>query len=158
MSEWGVALIAAGAAVAGSVVTGWFGRSAGLRQAEAARRAGDRQAEALLESVRMTLRGEEQQRALALRRQIYAEFLAAVEAKVLVERANRGTGEEELVLRRAHSAVVLEGPTEVTATASRVVEALRRHQPADAVHRAKLEFIAAAQQAVNPPPQGPSAT
>ncbi|MCN9240230.1 hypothetical protein NGF19_05385 [Streptomyces sp. RY43-2] len=151
MSEWGVALIAAGAAIAGSVVTGWFGRSAGVRQAEAARCAGDRQADALLESVRMTLRGEDRRRALALRRQIYAEFLAAVEARVVAERTNRRTGDEELALRRAHSAVVLEGPTEVADAAGRVVDGLRRHQSADDVHRVKLEFIAVAQQEVNPP-------
>ncbi|MGW6459925.1 hypothetical protein ACWF94_29025 [Streptomyces sp. NPDC055078] len=60
MSQWGIALIAAGSAVAGGAVTGWFTRSAGHRQAEAARHAGDRQADALLATVQATL--DEQRR------------------------------------------------------------------------------------------------
>jgi hypothetical protein len=62
MGELGVALIAAGSAVAGSVVTGWFTRSAGQRQAAAAQHAGDRQADALLQTVRALSRHLQQPR------------------------------------------------------------------------------------------------
>jgi len=90
MSELATTLIAAGSATAGGIVTGWYTRSAGIRQAAAARHAGERQADALLASVRMTLQGEAAQRALALRRQVYADFLGAVEARILAERTGRG--------------------------------------------------------------------
>ncbi|MFD9398355.1 hypothetical protein ACFWA4_05980 [Streptomyces sp. NPDC060011] len=83
MSEWGIALIAAGSAVAGSIVTGWYTRSAGLRQAEAAKHAGDRQADALLRTVQDTLVEQRRARLEESRRDTYVEFLkAAHEATV----------------------------------------------------------------------------
>ncbi|MFF0964077.1 hypothetical protein ACWDQO_36090 [Streptomyces sp. NPDC003703] len=150
MGEWGIALIAAGSAIVGSVVTGWYGRSAGVRQAEAARHAGDRQAEALLESVRMTLRGADGQRAVALRRQVYAEFLGAAEARLLTERSGRGGGggDHELSLQRAYAGVVLEGPPEAAAAANGLLEGLRRHDSPDELHRAKAAFVEEARRAV----------
>ncbi|MFB7654041.1 MULTISPECIES: hypothetical protein [unclassified Streptomyces] len=150
MGEWGIALLAAGAAIVGSVVTGWFSRGAGQRQAQAARDAADRQAEALLESVRMTLRGADGQRAIALRRQVYAEFLCAVETRILAERSGRGDGDEELLLQRAYAGVVLEGPEEVVAAARGFIDSLARHQALDRVQEARTAFIAAAQRAVAP--------
>ncbi|MEV7089488.1 hypothetical protein AB0O07_26960 [Streptomyces sp. NPDC093085] len=155
MAEWGVALIAAGAAIVSGVVTGWYGRSAGLRQAEAARQAAvlqaeaarqasDRQAEALLASVRMTLRAEADHRALALRRRTYADFLAAAEDRILAERGGRGPAEGDAPLQRALGAVLLEGPSEAVEAARHLVDCLRRHEKPDEVRRAKLAFVAVA--------------
>ncbi|MFJ8491278.1 hypothetical protein ACIRBZ_23435 [Streptomyces sp. NPDC094038] len=149
MSEWATTLIAAGAAIAGGIVTGWYTRSAGIRQAAAARHAGDRQADALLASVRMTLQGEAAQRALALRRQVYAEFLGAAEARILAERSGRGRADDEVLLQRALGGVVLEGPIEVAAAAGRLVDCLRRHEAPDDLHRAKLAFVEEAQRAAH---------
>ncbi|MGW0683796.1 hypothetical protein ACWD2L_10595 [Streptomyces sp. NPDC002754] len=149
MSDWGVALIAAGSAIAGSVVTGWYGRSAGIRQAEAARHSGDRQADALLTSVRMTLGADEQRAAREARRATYAEFLAAAESGIVAERTGLGTAEDEPRLYRASSAVALEGPSPVAEAAVAVVEALRRHDTQDDLRRAKDAFIAAAREDLN---------
>ncbi|GAU68774.1 putative hypothetical protein [Streptomyces sp. NBRC 110611] len=152
MSEWGIALIAAGSAIAGSVVTGWYSRSSGIRQAEAARHAGDRQADALVESVRLTIRAEARQRSLALRRQTYAEFLGAAEAGILTERTGRGASGDQAGLQRALGGVVLEGSPEVAAAAHHLVDCLRRHEAPDDLHRAKLAFVSAAQECLNAPP------
>ncbi|MGW0756031.1 hypothetical protein ACWD1Y_06000 [Streptomyces sp. NPDC002814] len=149
MSEWGVALIAAGSAIAGSIVTGWYARSSGLRQAEAARHAGDRQADALLESVRLTIQSEQVQRSLAQRRQIYVEFLGAAEARVLTERTGRGGSDDEALLQRALGAVVLEGPPEAAAAARHLVDCLRRHESPDDIDRAKSVFVSVVQGLLN---------
>ncbi|MGW8378378.1 hypothetical protein [Streptomyces sp. ODS28] len=141
MNDWATALIAAGSAIAGSVVTGWYTRSAGFRQAAAARHAGDRQADAVLESVRMTLRAEADQRALALRRQTYADFLAAAEAKI-----RRGQADDDVALQRALGGVLLEGPAEATAAAQHLVDCLRRHKKPDELKDAKLAFVEVAQE------------
>ncbi|MEV2193194.1 hypothetical protein AB0I02_19740 [Streptomyces phaeochromogenes] len=153
MSDWGIALIAAGSAIAGSVVTGWYARSAGIRQATAARHAGDRQADAmreqadaLLESVRMTLRAESGHREFALRRQTYAEFLGAAEARILTERNGRGQPDDDVVLQRALGGVLLEGPPEAAAAAEHLVNCLRRRVTHDELKHAKLAFVAVAQE------------
>ncbi|MFF4606033.1 hypothetical protein ACFY12_25240 [Streptomyces sp. NPDC001339] len=151
MSEWGIALITAGSAIAGSVVTGWYSRSSGIRQAEAARHAGDRQADALVESVRLTVQAEARQRSLALRRQTYAEFLGAAETRILTERTGRGTSDDEALLQRALGGVALEGPPEVAAAAHHLVACLRRHESLDDLHRAKLAFVSAAQECLDDP-------
>ncbi|MFI7008621.1 hypothetical protein [Streptomyces sp. NPDC050145] len=148
MSEWAVALIAAGAALAGSVVTGWYGRSAGIRQAEAARHAGERQADALLASVRLTLSGEARLRAQELRRRTYTEFLAAADDRLLAERTGRGQGGDEAALHRAAGAVELEGPDEVAGAARALVAALRRHASPDDLRDAKRQFTEAARTAL----------
>ncbi|MFI1726886.1 hypothetical protein [Streptomyces sp. NPDC020489] len=127
-------------------VTGWYGRSAGLRQAEAARHAGDRQADALLESVRLTIQSEQVQRSLAQRRQIYVEFLGAAEARALTERTGKGGSDDEALLQRTLSAVVLEGPPGVAAAARHLVDCLRRHELPDDVDRAKSAFVAVVQE------------
>ncbi|KIZ19693.1 hypothetical protein SNA_00450 [Streptomyces natalensis ATCC 27448] len=151
MSEWGVALIAAGSAIAGSVVTGWYSRSAGIRQAEAARHAGDRQADALVESVRLTTQAEARQRSLALRRQTYVEFLGAAEARILTDRTGRGASDDEALLQRALSGVALEGPPEIAAAAHHLVDCLRRHEPPDDLQHAKQAFVSAAQECLHDP-------
>ncbi|MGX1671081.1 hypothetical protein [Streptomyces sp. NPDC055400] len=149
MGEWGIALVAAGAAIAGSIVTGWYTRNAGIQQAAAARHAGDRQADALLDSVRLTLRGEADQRGSARRRQVYAEFLGAAEARILTERTGRGQADDEIVLQRALGGVVLEGPAEVAHAATVFVDGLRRHLALDDLDRAKLAFVAEARRTLN---------
>ncbi|GGK90164.1 hypothetical protein [Streptomyces flaveus] len=145
MSDWGIALIAAGSAIAGSIVTGWYARSAGIRQAAAARHAGERQADALLESVRMTLRAESDHREFALRRQTYAEFLGAAETRILTERNGRGQA-DDVLLQRALGGVLLEGPPDAAAAAQHLVDCLRRHERPDELKRAKLAFVSVAQE------------
>lgn len=147
MSDWGIALIAAGSAIAGSVVTGWYARSAGIRQAAAARHAGDRQAEALLESVRMTLRAEAGHREFVLRRQTYAEFLGAAEARILTERNGRGQADDDALLQRALGGVLLEGPPEAAEAAQHLVDRLRSHERPDELQRAKRAFVSVAHRA-----------
>ncbi|MGW1963615.1 hypothetical protein ACWCPD_25705 [Streptomyces sp. NPDC001935] len=113
MSEWGGALIAAGSAVAGSIVTGWYTRSAGLRQAEAAKHAGDRQADALLRTVQETLNEQRWARIEDRRHTTYSEFQDAAEEVARDPRNN------DLVpaLHRALSRVWIEGPDAVTGAA-----------------------------------------
>ncbi|WP_425825489.1 hypothetical protein [Streptomyces fractus] len=149
MSDWGVALIAAGSAIAGSVVTGWYGRSAGIRQADASRHAGDRQADALLTSVRMTLGADERRSAREARRATYAEFLAAAETGIVAERTGLGTPEDAPRLHRALSAVTLEGPPTVAEAARQVVDSLRRHVRQDELREKKEAFIEVAREDLN---------
>ncbi|WP_329400136.1 hypothetical protein [Streptomyces melanogenes] len=146
MSDWGIAMIAAGSAVAGSVVTGWYARSAGIRQATAARHAGDRQADALLESVRMTLSAESGHREIARRRQTYAEFLGAAETRILTERNDRGQPDDDALLQRALSGVLLEGPPQAAEAAQHLADCLRRHERPDELNRAKLAFVSVARE------------
>ncbi|MFJ9851124.1 hypothetical protein [Streptomyces sp. NPDC101150] len=154
MGEWGIALIAAGAALAGSLVTGWYTRSAGTRQAEAARHAGDRQADALLETVRLTLQEQRAVRVLDLRRQTYVAFLEAAEVVMLTSRTGIGVSGDGAALQRAFGAVALEGPVEVARAAGEVVDGLRRQQSPDHLERAKREFVSAAQAALDLPAPG----
>ena len=153
MSDWGIALIAAGSAIAGSVVTGWYARAAGIRQAAAARHAGDRQADALLESVRMTLHADSGHRAFAVRRQAYAEFLGAAEARILTERNGRGKADDEALLQRALSGVLLEGPPDAAAAAQHLVDSLRRHESPDELKHAKMAFLSVARECCQPRPR-----
>jgi hypothetical protein len=127
MSDWGIALIAA-----------------------AARHAGDRQADALLESVRMTLRAESGHREFALRRQTYADFLGAADAKILTERTGRGQAEDDVLLQRTLGGVLLEGPVEAAAAAQHLVDCLRRHERPDELTRAKMAFVSVAQECCRP--------
>lgn len=153
MSEWGIALIAAGAALGGSMITGWYARVAGGRQAEAARHAGDRQADALLDTVRMTLEEQRAVRVLDLRRQTYLGFLEAAETAILTRRTGAGTEDERARLQRAFGALQLEGPADVARTGQELLDSLRR-EPAtslDDLERAKRAFVAAAQAALNSP-------
>src|SRR5690349_15328312 len=113
MSEWGAALIAAGSAVAGSIVTGWYTRSAGFRQADAAKHAGDRQADALLSTVQATLDDQRLTRVADRRRQTYITFLE------IADDLSRNTQDREL-FRRMNIALVhvsIEGPQHVVAAA-----------------------------------------
>jgi hypothetical protein len=148
MSEWGVALIAASSALAGSLITGWFTRSAGNRQADAARHAGNRQADALLDTVRMTMQEQRAVRLLDLRRQTYVQFLEAAEVAILTRSTGEGHANDHPTLQRAYGAVSLEGPPEVTARAKRLVERLLRCQSLDDLEDARLSFVEAAHGAL----------
>ncbi|MGW2016765.1 hypothetical protein [Streptomyces sp. NPDC001927] len=75
MSEWGIALIAAGSAILGSVTTGFFAWKAGHRQAAAAEAAGNAQANALIATVQATLDEQRRTRAVDQRRQVYVQLL-----------------------------------------------------------------------------------
>jgi hypothetical protein len=147
MSEWGIALIAAGSAVAGSLVTGWYSRSAGVQQAEAARHAGDRQADALLETVRLTLHDQAVVHMLDVRRQTYLQFLDALEAELAARSGRAATG-DAAALRRALAAVTLQGPPDVAGAAEQTAAALRRHNGPGEAESAKDAFIAKAQAAL----------
>ncbi|MFE7617674.1 hypothetical protein [Streptomyces sp. NPDC057496] len=151
MSELGIALIAAGSAITGGVATGWFTRSAGFRQAEAARQAGDRQADALLETVRMTLREQATVRLSDIRRQTYVRFLGVAEERIRTERTGRGRGDDDALLESALGEVVLEGPAEVAAAARNVVDRLRRHESPDSLLSAKEDFVTAAREVLSAP-------
>ncbi|MER0244372.1 hypothetical protein AAHZ94_20680 [Streptomyces sp. HSW2009] len=149
MSEWSIALIAAGSALAGSLATGWFTRSAGARQAEAARHAGDRQADALLDTVRMTLLDQRAVRLLDLRRQTYVRFLEAAETSALVRRTGEREAGERAALQRAFGAVRLEGPDAVVDAAREVVGLVRREGSPDELDRARQRFIAECRTALD---------
>ncbi|MFE4533690.1 hypothetical protein ACFRKB_01305 [Streptomyces scopuliridis] len=151
MSEWGIALIAAGSALVGSLITGWFTRTAGGRQAEAARHAGDRQADAVLDTVRATLEEQRAVRVLDLRRQTYVRFLECAEVVSLSRRTGHGQPGDGPALQRAFVAVLLEGPEEVSGAARRLVDSLRGSPSPDDLDQARSEFIDAARGTLSPP-------
>ncbi|UGQ13984.1 hypothetical protein LO772_10485 [Yinghuangia sp. ASG 101] len=136
MGELGTALIAAGAALMGGTITGWFAHRAGRQQAAAARHAGDRQADALLESVRIqaeaTLAAVRLQlddgrdaQAYMQRRRCYGQFIEAVDAWG-ADIASPGTaGGDRREAERAFGAVAFEGPAEVTERAREIMRFLR---------------------------------
>ncbi|MDX2705817.1 hypothetical protein PV350_23575 [Streptomyces sp. PA03-6a] len=130
MSELGIALIAAGSALAGGALTGWFTRSAGQRQAEAARHAGDRQADALLHTVQATLDEQRRARVEEHRRSAYSGLLMAVEELEneqppnhgMVTERPRATGYElRTAVMAAMQRVRLEGPMTVVLAGSEMV-------------------------------------
>ncbi|WP_445279660.1 hypothetical protein [Streptomyces sp. DSM 118148] len=123
MSEWGVALIAAGSAVAGSIVTGWYTRSAGIRQAEAAKHAGDRQADALLHTVQATLDEQRRTRIDERRRHVYTEFLKVAEDIAWLDASDT---QSLTALLRALSGVSLEGPLTVEGAAHQLAQSVKR--------------------------------
>ncbi|MFE7566840.1 hypothetical protein ACFU76_07730 [Streptomyces sp. NPDC057539] len=154
MSEWGIALIAAGSALVGSLITGWFTRTAGGRQAEAARHAGDRQADAVLDTVRATLEEQRAVRVLDLRRQTYVRFLESAEVVSLSWRTGHDQPGDRPALQRAFVAVLLEGPEDVSRAARRLVDCLRDASSPDDLDHARSEFIDAARGTLSPPGGG----
>ncbi|MDT3399123.1 hypothetical protein RKE29_21160 [Streptomyces sp. B1866] len=148
MSDWGIALIAAGSALLASAIGGWYGRAAGVRQAEAARYAADRQADALLGTLRATLADQRAVRLLDLRRQTYVQFLHAVEAVALARRSGDGQAADRRAAHQAFAAVLLEGPADVARAARQVLDALRGDGRADDVERARALFTEAARAAL----------
>lgn len=148
MGEWGIALIAAGAALLGSVVTGWYTRGAGDRQAEAARHAGDRQADALLDTVRATLDDQRAARLLGNRRETYVRFVTAVESVHTAVRTGEGSPADRPELRRALAAVSLEGPPEVHRLARALAESLDDRAGLRAYAERDERFLRAAREAL----------
>lgn len=110
MSEWVSAAIGAGSAVFGGVVTGWFTRSAGHRQADAAVHAGNRQADALIATVQATLDEQRYARTLDRRREVYAQFLDAMRQFTLLMSRD---SDDLLRVAHARNLVSLEGPPAV---------------------------------------------
>lgn len=127
MGDLGIALIAAGAALAGSALTGLFTIAAGRRQAAAARYAGDEQARAVIDTVNRTLDEQRAARIEAARRQVYTQFLMAFdEALHLLRPRNPGSARRSGLekVNTQHGLVELEGPEAVHLAASVMVEAL----------------------------------
>ncbi|MFE5589197.1 hypothetical protein [Streptomyces sp. NPDC056549] len=148
MSEWGIALIAAGSAVLGSIVTGFFAWKAGHRQASAAEAAGQAQAAALISTVQATLDEQRRARVVEQRRQVYAQMLTegtALESDPHLERAP---------MAEAFSLVRLEGPVEVAVAAfvyRKAVEQAcfqRTEASREGLRAARNAFIHAAQNAI----------
>ncbi|MFI9719773.1 hypothetical protein ACIHFE_08970 [Streptomyces sp. NPDC052396] len=126
MSEVGIALIAAGSALAGSLVTGWFSRSA----------------------ARMMLLDQRRVRGLEQRRQSYLRFLEAVEVRLLTRWTGEGQGSDRFELQRALGAVLLEGPSEVVRAAREMERRLRGEGTPDGLEGAREEFVRAARRAL----------
>jgi hypothetical protein len=148
MSEWQIALIAAGAAVLGSAVTGFFAWKAGHRQAAAAEAAGHAQAGALVSTVQATLDEQRRARAAEQRRQTYAQMITAV-----TRWKGRAAGGEEPVIQ-AYNLVRLEGPAAVAAAARDYMDAAKQMNEHwdeahnDALRTAENAFIHASQNAI----------
>ncbi|MER5966803.1 hypothetical protein [Streptomyces sp. NPDC002057] len=124
MNEWGIALIAAGAAILGSAVTGFFAWKAGHRQAAAAETAGQAQANALISTVQATLDEQRKVRAAEQRRQTYAAMLAA--ATEWETGPQNHDPELATATQQAHALLRLEGPPEVAGAAERYMAAVWR--------------------------------
>lgn len=160
MSEWQIALIAAGAAVLGSAVTGFFAWKAGHRQAAAAEAAGHAQAGALVSTVQATLDEQRRARAADRRRQVYAQFLSAADEANLA--AYPGSQHDTLAagarLFQAQGAVDLEGPAslqEAAYSVAHTISLLRtargaeaESQAAEGISLARAVFIRLAQEAI----------
>ncbi|TXS50155.1 hypothetical protein [Streptomyces sp. t39] len=114
MSELMAAVIGGGAAVIGGMVTGWFSRDAGHRQAAAAEAAGTRQAEALIATVQATLDEQRRVRRLDERRRAYTAFLDATK---LPDGTAESCREKYAAMDAALSWLHLEGPLEVVQAA-----------------------------------------
>ncbi|MEU9865204.1 hypothetical protein AB0D99_30495 [Streptomyces sp. NPDC047971] len=153
MSEWGIALIAAGAAIAGSVATGFFAWKAGHRQAAAAEAAGHAQANALIATVQATLDEQRRARAIEQRRQVYVQFLDAAGrftngTGVLLQATPSAAYPEDV--RAALFTVILEGPPSVADAARDLVQSLAERRPApDSREAAQNRFIEAARHALD---------
>lgn len=142
MSEWGIALIAAGSAILGSMVTGWFAWKAGHRQAAAAEAAGREQAAALISTVQATLDEQRRARVLDQRRQTYVEFLDAAQCCQLDR-----TNETHSRLLRAESMMYVEGPQSVAAAASQYAGHVLSSAPAE-TEGARVAYLMAVHTAL----------
>ncbi|MEU6979605.1 hypothetical protein [Streptomyces sp. NPDC046371] len=156
MGEWKIALIAAGAAILGSLVTGFFAWLAGHRQAAGAEAAGTAQANALIATVQATLQEQRRSRLLEQRRQAYVQFLTGA------DEGNQAAGRpfvsrRELTPRMAEglAALQLEGPQAVADAGDTYVRTILdaasngRSPNENAVRVARHEFLCAARDALN---------
>ncbi|XVV34974.1 hypothetical protein ACQPXT_13400 [Streptomyces sp. CA-100214] len=152
MGDLWIALIAAGAALAGSALTGWFTARAGRRQAVAAERAGEKQAEAVILTVTQTLDEQRIARAQDVRRAAYANFLMTAE-HAYTERQAESESQCERFLpsqdyRAALASVQIEGPREVERVAVILFMSLRDERWAAGFPLARANFICAARRAL----------
>ncbi|MFF5639632.1 hypothetical protein [Streptomyces sp. NPDC012825] len=97
-------MIAAGSAILGSAVAGFFAWRAGHRQAAAAEAAGQAQAGALIATVQVTLDEQRRAREDERRRKVYADLLIAGQAWQL------GDSDGENKTLSAFHVVEMEGP------------------------------------------------
>ncbi|WP_406066090.1 hypothetical protein OG462_41305 [Streptomyces sp. NBC_01077] len=148
MTEWGFALIAAGSAILGSAVTGFFAWKAGHRQAAAAEAAGNAQANALIASVQTTLDAQRRARAVDQRRQVYVQLLEACQAWQVNREPDAGVR-----MLSAVQLVSLEGPVDVE-EAGRQYAAASEGSSRDAEQRRRIDrlrerYIEAARRALD---------
>ncbi|MEU9998099.1 hypothetical protein [Streptomyces sp. NPDC050848] len=173
MSEWGIALIAAGSAILGSITTGFFAWKAGHRQAAAAEAAGLAQASALISTVQATLDEQRRVRALEQRRRVYIDYYTAVEEFYFSSTRGPLDAPDRLAaLSRtvaARSLVEVEGPQPVVEAAEALFAALVARAwddtpPApedDSVPSSRVGYLDAVREALErgdgtlqPPPTG----
>ncbi len=152
MGDLGIALIAAGSALAGSGLTGLFTILAGRRQAAAAQYAGDKQATAVLVSVQQTLDEQRVARLQDARRNVYASFVASAEQEA--DKRSQGAfaqvSQNVMDVDIALSLVKLEGPPDVYDKARRAHFVLGVENFTMGSFEAKLgAFIDAAQEVLN---------
>ncbi|AKJ14414.1 hypothetical protein ABB07_31485 [Streptomyces incarnatus] len=142
MNEWlialSAALIGAGSALGGSVIS-----------ARSTRAAGERQAEAALEALRLSAEEQRAARVHDQRRQAYVRFLDAVGAVTETRRTGAGRPDDRTDLQRALDVVQLEGPAEVAAAARALVDPVRRDARPDALDGAREAFLEAARRALH---------
>ncbi len=142
MNEWLIALLAAligaGAALGGSVIS-----------ARSTREAGERQAAAALEALRLSTAEQRAARVHDQRRQAYARFLESVGAVAETRRTGEGRPGDRTDLQRAHDLVLLEGPGEVATAATALLEQVRRDARPDALDRAREAFLEQARTALH---------
>lgn len=145
MSDWGIALIAAGAAILGSIVTGFFAWKAGHRQAAAAEAAGQAQAAALVSTVQATLDEQRRIRAVEQRRQAYASLLTAGMEYQTDPNALNGRK-----LLAAYGLVEFEGPVTVVTIAREYVTTAHSSSTSDlsSVLAVRDRYLAAARRAL----------
>ncbi|MFD3336156.1 hypothetical protein ACFWV1_26435 [Streptomyces sp. NPDC058700] len=147
MSEWGIALIAAGSAILGSIVTGFFAWKAGHRQAAAAEAAGQAQAAALISTVQATLDEQRRARITERRRQAYLEMLLAARECQISRSA-----ENAAKALKASEELSLEGPEVVYQAALRYARAAIAAPSSDSTNRAeaaRLAYLDATRRALN---------
>ncbi|MGV9357421.1 hypothetical protein [Streptomyces misionensis] len=141
MNEWLIALLAAligaGSALGGSVIS-----------ARSTRAAGERQAEAALEALRLSVAEQRAGRLDDQRRQAYVRFLEAAGAVAETRRTGEGRPGDRTDLRRAHDLVLLEGPAEVAVAATALVDQVRRGGRPDVLDTAREAFLEAARAAL----------
>lgn len=164
MGELQIALIAAGSALAGSGLTGWFTALAGRRQAVAAEYAGEKQAEALILTVRQTLDEQRIARVQDVRRAAYADFLMAADHAYAERDAPLVYGPQPerptppKSFRTALASVAIEGPAEVERCAVALLLSLEDERWRAGFPLGRANFVAAARRALGnwDPAQGSS--
>jgi hypothetical protein len=148
MSEWGIAAIAAGSAILGSITTGFFAWKAGHRQAEGAEAAGQAQANALIATVQATLDEQRRARAADQRRQVYLEFLEAAQCAQVESTLETGSR-----VLRAESMVELEGPDSVVLAARAYAQLVLKRDPTEedktAAEDARCTYIEVAREVLD---------